>query len=294
MSKKFLISFCNNKTHIKSNGTGYFGLLTVDVKNQNYKFEDLHLNLPADLTGNGITGMCLHNNQIVLLLQRMPSTLVFLDKAFNFIDYWPIENIRGVHSILSKNNEIYLSVTNQDKIIAINTEKKIKEVWTKNTEKDTIHLNSICLHKKLVHATAFGPKASELWSSAQSGMLFNINSNNVIINNIWHPHSSFSFNGELYCCDSSNQRVIGENTVLLKNLPGYSRGLFIDENMILCGSSQGRQVSHSTGVKISNKSDKGKIAGQCGLTVHFKESQLTKFIDFNNKALEVFDILQVN
>ena len=291
MQKQFLISFCNNKTNIDKQNNGFIGLLSVDMKSQSLSFQNITLQLPNDLIGNGVTGMCYHQGRLVLLLQRMPSTLLFLNDSFELVDYWPLADIKGVHSILSKGDSIYLSVTNQDKIVKVNNDKSIQVMWSKGTQSDSIHLNSICLHNNKIYATAFGAKKNKLWMSARSGTAFCIDTDETVIDGIWHPHSLFSYQNQLYCCDSSNQRVIGREQSLLSDLPGYSRGLYINDELIICGNSLGRQVSHSTGIKISNKSDKGILAGVCGISAYFKHSGEFQFLDLTNSATEIFEVL---
>ena len=293
MQKQFLISFCNNKSNIDKKNKGFIGLLNIDMKSHSLSFQSIALPLPNDLAGNGITGMCYHQGRLVLLLQRMPSTLLFLNDSYELSDYWPLADIKGVHSILSKGDSIYLSVTNQDKIVKVDNKKAVQVMWSKATQSDTIHLNSICEHNNRIYATAFGEKEENLWSSARSGTAFCIETNETIIDKIWHPHSLFSYQNQLYCCDSSNQRVIGQQQPLLSDLPGYSRGLYINDELIICGNSLGRQVSHSTGIKISNKSDKGTLAGVCGVSVNFRQNNQAVFLDLTNVASEVFEIMPV-
>ncbi len=294
MINQFLISFCNNKKYIKGN-TGYIGLLSIDASTQKSSLKNISLDLPEGLSGNGITGMCMVKDRLVLLLQNTPSILVYLDSKLNYKHHNTLKDISGVHTIISDGSNLYLSVTNQDKIVKINQDLNSNIVWSSDTEKDTIHLNSICLVGDELYATAFGPKSSKLWSSAQSGYIFNTNTNEKLLTNIWHPHSLFNHQNQLFCCDSTNQRVVAQNgNTILGNIPGYARGLFIDDSYIVCGSSLGRQVSHSTGVKISNKSDSGMMGGVCGINVFYKETENNQFINLEHIATEVFEIINLD
>jgi len=290
MNKKYLISFCNNKANIASN-RNLIAKLEIDLETQEVKLSDIQLNIPESLKGNGVTGMCFHRQYLVFLLQRMPSTLLFFDKNLNYSHHSELIGLKGVHSILSHKGFIYLSVTNQDRIVKVDDSNQQFEVWSKQTLKDTIHLNSICIHDNELYASAFGEKSNELWSSAQSGYIFRVSDEKKMIENIWHPHSSFSYANQLYCCNSSNQQVINQQGVYQANLPGYTRGLHTDDELLICGTSQGRLVSHSTGVRISNKSDQGSLGGICSINVCFKSNQATKNINLSDRATEVFEIL---
>ena len=291
MSKyAFTTSFCNNNKKI-NNHDNYLAQIEVDTDKETIDCFDKPLILPDGMHGNGITGMCKHLGQTVLLLQRMPSTLVFLNQDFKVERVLPLDGLKGVHTILSWRDHIYLSVTNQDRIMRISVDDKLEEVWSNGTMADKLHLNSLCIHDDQLHASAFGAKKADLWSSADEGYVFNVETGEHVLQSIWHPHSSLSYQGELYCCDSSNQRVISEQGVLIDGLLGYTRGLFINQDVVVCGSSLGRVVSHSTGVRISNKSDQGQLAGSCGISVFFKKTQNICSIDLNDKATEVFEIL---
>ena len=291
MSKySFTVSFCNNNKKI-NNHDNYLTQVALDSVAETISCQDLPLYLPEGIRGNGITGMCKHLGQTVLLLQRMPSTLVFLNQDFKVDRVLSLDGLKGIHTILSWHDHIYLSVTNQDRIMRLNVDDKLEEVWTNDTMADRIHLNSLCIHNDQLHASAFGAKKADLWSSADEGYVFNVETGEHVLNSVWHPHSSFSYQGDMFCCDSSHQRVISNLGVLIDGLPGYTRGLYMDDTVVVCGSSLGRVVSHSTGVRISNKSDLGKLAGWCGVSVLFKETQNTCTIDLNDKATEVFEIL---
>ncbi|GAA4825112.1 hypothetical protein GCM10011365_05410 [Marinicella pacifica] len=291
MSKySFIVSFCNNQKKINKN-QNYLAQIIIDTKSETITSQNLPLNLPNGIRGNGITGMCIHQNQIVLLLQRMPSTLVFLNKDFTVERVLPLDGLKGIHTILSWRNNIYLSVTNQDRIVRLKNDDTLEEVWTNGTMADHIHLNSLCIHNQQLYASAFGEKKANLWSSADEGYVFNIETGERVLTSIWHPHSSFSYKGNIYCCDSSNQRVIFNQGELINNLPGYSRGLYLNDTITVCGSSLGRVVSHSTGIKISNKSDSGRLAGWCGISVLFNKSKNIRSIDLNDKATEIFEII---
>jgi len=290
MSSQFLISFCNNKKKIKAQ-TNLIAKLEIDPKTKKAEVINLPLKFPEKLNGNGVTGMCFHQGQLAILLQRVPSTLLFFDTNFKFSHYFELEGLKGVHSILSQDDHIFLSVTNQDRIIKVNDKNQQFEVWSENTLEDTIHLNSICIHNNELYASAFGRKTNKLWSSAQSGFVFKVSNGKQIINNIWHPHSTFSYDNQLYCCNSSLQQVVNQQGVCFSNLPGYTRGLHIDDKLIICGTSQGRLISHSTGTRISNKSDRGALGGVCSINIYFKDTEHTTSINLNKLASEIFDVI---
>lgn len=288
-TRSFLVSFCNNKQRVSEQGL-QLARLDINSTDQTVSLSTLTIELPDSLTGNGVTGMCHHGEHRVLLLQRNPSTLVFLNQHMQVDQVVPLAGLKGVHTILSWQGELYVSVTNQDRIVKLDQSFNQHEIWSTGTQQDSIHLNSICVHEGALYASAFGPKRDQLWSSADQGCVFHVATSEPVLQPIWHPHSVFSHGGKLCCCHSSFQQVIAADEVLEKDLPGYTRGLFIDDELLICGTSTGRLVSHSTGLKISNRSGAGKTGGTCGVFIRFG-NRGGVFTDLSHLGSEVFEVM---
>jgi len=285
----FLISFCNNKEQISRHGL-QLAVLEIDSTNKTVKQTHRTIELPEGLEGNGVTGMCYHNQKLVLMLQRNPSTLLFLNQQLQVEQVVPMEGLKGVHTILSWHDELVVSVTRQDRIVRLDGAFKQHEVWSTGSMHDTIHLNSLCVHQNRLYATAFGQKKDQLWSSADQGYVFDVATSEPMIKPIWHPHSLVSYDGQLCCCHSTFQQVISAQGVVADQLPGYTRGLYLDDELLICGLSIGRLVSHSTGIKISNQTGVGKRAGSCGVYVRFAD-QTEALIDLSHLGSEVFEVM---
>jgi len=289
-NKSFLVSFCNNKNNDGSRGL--LGKLDYDTHNNTLSYSSIELSLPKGMIAKGITGMCWHNGGIVALLQSTVPQLLFLSPELELLDTWALNGLKGVHSILSRNEEIYFAITGQDNIQKTADGINFDVVWETDSNIDTIHLNSICFHQNELYFTAFGHKDG-LWSSAKSGVVQAAATNQKLRNDIWHPHSVFSYQDDLVFCNSSNQRVESINGLLFDQLPGYSRGLYISDELMVCGTSKGRLISHSTGVRISNISDQGVLAGNCGIWVYDRINDTCNFINLDEHATEVFDIIKL-
>ena len=288
-TRSFLVSFCNNKQQVSEQGL-QLARLDINTADQTVHQSALTIELPDSLTGNGVTGMCHHGAHRVLLLQRNPSTLVFLNQHLQVDQVVPMEGLKGVHTILSWQGELYVSVTNQDRIVKLDQSFNQHEVWSTGSQQDSIHLNSICVHDGSLYASAFGPKKDQLWSSADQGYVFRVATSEPVLKPIWHPHSVFSHAGKLHCCHSSFQQVVSADAVLEENLPGYTRGLYIDDELLICGTSTGRLVSHSTGLKISNRSGAGQTGGTCGVFIRFNNHG-SSFTDLSHLGSEVFEVM---
>ena len=294
--KTYLVSFCNNKDRLgHATGTGFIGQLHLDSNGQ-LSYSPIELDLPDCGVGKGITGLCRYDEGYVAILQTVPSTVLYLDKEFSVTHFVSLTDMKGVHSVCYDGEKIYVVVTSQDRVVAVDKNGQFSDVWSNNTLKDTIHMNSICLHNNELLVSCFGPKASMLWSSATEGKVFNTATDATVIKDLWHPHSAMSVDGEIICCDSSRQRVYSQQRgEIVSDLPGYSRGLCIQDDILLCGTSKGRLVSHSTGVVIGNKSDKGTMGGACGVSAYRKDAQgkyqLTDQLNLDTQAEEIYDII---
>lgn len=291
MSTQFLISFCNNKKAEKSG----FGLLAkLSIVNSTPKLSEIKLDLPSELQLLGATGLLFHENKIFVICQSKYSVLLILSEDFQLIDYLSLRPLKGVHSILMKGNKLILVATKQDKIVELClTSRSMNTIFDLGTEKDTIHLNSICHLNGEVFASCFGNNEKEFWMQAENGYVFNIKNNQQLIKNIKQPHSLLNHNNQLYVCDSSRQRVINqEDEIIYQTDSGYVRGLYIDNDTILVGHSKGRVISHTNGKFIGNIADKGIVSGLCGLYV--KNNTIDELVNCSHLATEIYDILPLN
>lgn len=292
-SNSYLVSFCNNRSN--DGVRGLLGLVSYGADQQELLYRPIELKIPESLTPKGITGMCWHQGYLVVALQSKTPALLFLNSAFDVVDHWLLDGYKGIHSILSHQGEIYLSVTGLDMIIKSSDGHGFDVVWETGTHRDTIHLNSICIHQDRLHMTAFGHKADEsLWSSAKNGRVFDVSATTLVAEGIWHPHSLFSHGEQLYYCHSSLQSIDSTTARVADDLPGYSRGLFVADDYLVCGVSKGRLISHTTGEKISNISDRGTLAGVCGVWLKDRQTDQTCFINLDHVATEVFELMPFN
>ena len=295
----FLISFCNNRKNKSSDKkSGLLGLITL--KNNHLTYTDICLECEEFDEINGITGLAQCNDYYYLAAQSKHSKLLVLNKQFELIHCISLEPIKGAHSVLYDNGSLYLVATKQDRVVKYNFSRGIRAgvdhgfetVFEIGTLADTHHINSICMHQGDIIISAFGSKEKEFWMYAEEGYALNINSNTKLISGLKQPHSLFSYNNELYVCDSSRKRVIKENGEVITQVEhGYTRGLYINDSVLLFGTSKGRVVSHSQNKYVGNISDQGILAGESGVTLI--QNDQTSHISLQGIAEEVYDIMPV-
>ncbi len=289
--KAFLISFCNNfELMSEETHTGLLGILIVDGLQTSFK--NLKLPLPNNVKITGATGLTTNFDNYFVIAQSKHSQLLILDKSFSLVEIHSLEPLKGVHSIRHENNSLYMVATKQDKIVKYNLVKPaaFETIFDLNTLKDTHHLNSICHHQGKWLASGFGNHNKEFWMHAENGYVFDVFNQNKILTNLKQPHSLFSWNNQIYVCDSSRQRVIDEDlNVVYQSKTGYIRGLWLDESITLIGHSKGRVNSHSKGTFIGNIANKGILSGECGVMVIQNGNH--SFIDLSKHANEIYDII---
>lgn len=286
----FLVSFCNNQNHLsKKSNTGLLAKVTLNGDQVNVT--NISINLPAGTSIIGATGLASCDEYIYLVAQSKFSQLIVLDKALNFVQLKSLDPLKGVHSIIHQNGYLFMVATKQDKVVKYHLKNSnFEPLFDLQTQTDTHHFNSICLHQNTLLASGFGDNEKEFWMHAENGYVFDVNNNSTVMSNLKQPHSLFSYDNRLFVCDSSRKRVVDQDmNVIDQSKSGYIRGLYIDKNIMLIGRSKGRVISHSQGKYVGNIADKGVLSGECGITI--TQDQNKKDIDFSGFADEIYDIM---
>lgn len=292
--KKFLISFCNNQLNINVNSS--IGLISqLVISDEGYHVNDLAMPLSGFEDYIGTTGITYANNRYYIIGQSKHSKLLVLDKNLTLIECVDLYPHKGVHSLVHYKNALYLVVTKRDKVIRcdIANNYKIEEIYSLKTERDTHHLNSICIHNDSLIGSAFGDNEKELWMHAENGYVYDVFSKNILRNGFKQPHSLYIFENKIYLCDSSRKRVVDiDGNIFFQATEGYVRGLYMDEEISLVGHSKGRIKSYTHDKFVGNIADKGILSGCCGISI-IKNNNETKFISLEGVAEEIYDIYPI-
>ncbi len=292
MKKQYLISFCNNSKKIDyQTGHGIIGLLELGVENQP-KFRPISINLPFLSKIKGATGLVKRGNSYFVVLQSATPVLLELDPQFKVLNHTFLDGLKGVHSVRFYEDKLLLVSTRQDKIVSYDFNGTFTPIYDLGTDSDTHHFNSICIHQNRILASAFGINKKEFWTLAEGGYVIDVMSKEVIMEGLKQPHSLFSYNDELFVCDSSRQRVIDQQfKQVASSERGYVRGLCLHDDWLLFGVSKGRSISNSTGKYIGNISNQGILAGVCQVVAQAKGGEVST-ISLEAAADEVYDIIQ--
>ena len=286
-----LISFCNQPESSKNN----LLLLNIDSGKKEYLLE----------TSDSFTGLAQDDDFFYALSQNLEVGLVVIDQITKKVVLsHRLKNLTDPHSIIINKDYIYAVSTGNDQILKYKFDKKnlsvkfMEMVWRpkgSRGDKDTHHVNSIFLYNNDIYISAFGSKKTDRWSSATNGYIYNITKNKKELGKIYHPHSVFIKNGDMYFCESSSRSVKKNYSELIKLNIGYTRGLYLKDSYLLLGTSSGRKRSKSTGL-VNNFADSGIPEEDCRILLYkkklfFGKYMLIKEYDFLPGHREIYDII---
>src|SRR3989339_309717 len=291
---KFLISFCNQSGDSRNN------LLLIDLKTGKKRY----------LLNNvgGFTGLGQDSKYLYALSQTSPTRIYIIEKGSGkSILLQKLEEVLDPHSLAVSENFLYVVSTGNDQVLQYKFDRVKNKLffqkifwWPNGSDKisDTHHINSLFMLNNQMYVSAFGPKKSEKWSSADEGYILNITENRKEIEHIYHPHSIFTEGSifskrNIYYCESSTKSVKKNNLTLIKLDLGYTRGLYLQGKYLALGTSSGRKHSKSTGL-INNPADEGTPEDDCRLLI-FKKNFFNKFVlkksfDFLPNHKEIYAI----
>jgi uncharacterized protein (TIGR03032 family) len=161
---------------------------------------------------------------------------------------------------------------------------------------DRCHLNGLAMSDgKPAFVTCFGQTDYyEGWreSKRSGGCVVGIESNEVIARELCMPHSPRVHDGYLWLLNSGAGELLrigvasGQTEVVVK-LPGYLRGLAIQNGVALVGMSKMRGESQFTGLPLHETPTRL----ECGVVaIHLESGRILGRFHFSNGCTEVFDV----
>lgn len=185
-------------------------------------------------------------------------------------------------------------------IIKINSDYNFNPYWTppfidKIVSEDRCHLNGMAMEEGVPkYATAFNQGNSfQSWREniTKSGVVFDLESNEVIVGNLAMPHSPRLFGSDLYTLLSATGELIkvdiktGKYDVVVK-LDGFVRGMSLHKDYLFIGLSKLRKKSSTFG-----KLDFAEKANQSGIMViHLPTGSIAGKITYLTSLDEIYDV----
>lgn len=185
-------------------------------------------------------------------------------------------------------------------IIEINDDFNFKPYWTppfidKLVSEDRCHLNGMALKNGTPkYATAFNQgNCFHSWRDniTKTGVVFELETNEVVAENLAMPHSPRLFNEELYVLLSATGELIkidiksGKYDVIVK-IEGFVRGMSLHKDYLFVGLSKLRKNSSTFG-----KLDFAEKANQSGIMIiHLPTGSIAGKITYLSSMDEIYDV----
>ena len=199
-----------------------------------------------------------------------------------------------------KDGELYAVNTLFSNIVKIDANYNFTPYWTppfidKLVSEDRCHLNGMAfVNGKPKYATAFNKgNTMQSWREniTKSGILIDIETNEIILEDLAMPHSPRVFGNDLYVLLSATGELIkvdteqGKYEVVVK-VDGFVRGMSLHQDYLFIGLSKLRQNSSTFG-----KLEFAKNANQAGvLIVHLPTKSITGKISYLSSLDEIYDV----
>ena len=253
---------------------------------------------------NGITGLLYFQEKIYCCIQNIG--IGVLDTKFNLLQVYESDNIIDPHSLTVFDNQIYVVSTGKNSIYKLILNKNYKIISTQlfwktsgvSDDYDYVHLNSLSFSNKGKFVTIFGKrKRGQNWKEIKSGKIINIETNEIVLNNLDNPHSLFLLNDELVVCESGTGNLLSQEGKILCHLNGYVRGIAHSSENIIIAISARRKLSKSrVGILGGRVNEFANQENQKSYLYFLNPDSLTvtKKIDFSMYGNEIYEILPIS
>ncbi len=168
------------------------------------------------------------------------------------------------------------------------------------TPEDRCHLNGLCLRDgKIRYVSAFSKtNVKRGWSSGKGsgGVIWDIKTNEAVIDDLNMPHSPRWHKDELWILESGTGKVCKVNlknkslTEVIK-LPGYLRGLVFYKHLAFIGSSLPRKSNASYSDELLKRLESNGTDVRCGIfVIDTRNGDLVQSIQIEGGIDEIYDV----
>ncbi len=206
-----------------------------------------------------------------------------------------------IHDLsFGKNEQLFAVNTLFSTIIKLDDDYNFTPYWTpkfidKLVSEDRCHLNGMAMKDGLPkYATAFNQGNSpQSWRDkvTETGVIFDLDSNEVIIDGLAMPHSPRIFNNELYVLLSATGELVKINTAkgsyeVMVKVEGFVRGMSLHKDYLFIGLSKLRKNSSTFGkLKFAEKANHSGI-----MIVHLPTASIAGKISYETSVDEIYDV----
>jgi len=263
-------------------------------------------------------GFCIHDDKMIVATK---DEVVFLKSAADLAKFYPKKpnvydalyvpratyytGFVDIHDIdLGTNKEIFAVNTSFSCIAKVDENYSFTPYWkpkfiSKLASEDRCHLNGMTLvNGKPKYATAFSQgDTPQSWRETvtTSGVLIDVETDEILANNLKMPHSPRLFNDKLYVLFSATGELVNIDTNTGKietviNLNSFVRGMAKCGDYLFVGVNKLRQNSSTF-----SKLDIAKSANFAGIKIiHLPSAALVGEIKYLASVDEIYDIQVLN
>lgn len=245
-----LVSFCNVRDRSKP------VFATIDLRGESPDVE--WIDIKGDAFIRGATGLCFWRGMVCVAHQGAPDTdqgFVLLDpnSGFEQVSEGYLPATAGVHSVCCRDGNLYFVASHSDSVYRATFDRRSQEwesslYWTfpkSSGEEDENHFNAIENINGELYVSGFGRKENDQWPSATEGFIYNLDREEYVIKDLYHPHSLLEDSQTIWTCESAGRKLLSNKGDEYVFPAGYIRGLAVSDRGFYVGSSKRRKFSDS-------------------------------------------------
>lgn len=285
-----LVSLCN----VKRSGVR-FPLIVGSLTRRRFGLVDCAPWIaPPD---TGVTGLLATEEAIYVCVQGHESgRVVVLAPDLSLRAVIHDERFRDLHSIKRLGDEIAVVSTGNSRLFAFSPDDHIvRELWAYEHADGRLHLNDIGLHDGRVHVLSHVHPGYD--GEGRSGAVWDLESREVLIGGLKHPHSLVDTGGTLHCLSSAAGQLVSRDwasgAMSKARLGGYLRGLAATESGFVVGQSATRFYSRKRGPAV-NPVDLDAVVGNPKFMSFLGEvggRKLGRRHNLTHLGLEIYDVV---
>lgn len=218
--------------------------------------------------------------------------------------YYPTIQFRtdyvDIHDIAFTNQGLVGVNTSFSCLSRLDGEYSFQPVWKpqfidKFVPQDLCHLNGMAVDEEanIRYVTAFGETASkEGWreNKLTSGVLIDVQTNEILLKGLPMPHSPRIYKGELYLLLSATEELIRvdlkrQSYRTIAHIDGFIRGLSFKENYAFIGVSKLRKSHTFSDLDIADKEIKAGV-----VIVDIQTGEIVGEMKYENSVDELYDV----
>ena len=210
--------------------------------------------------GQGTGGLvCIHQGEAIVV-DRMDSTGLCWDggwilrfvrakgQVYGYVADGKVEfrlelpEVRNGHDVRLVAGDLVVMSTGENQVHWYDLQGRLMAHWQAPGVGDAWHLN--CLHpvRGALYASAFGAfETHRAWTERgqMSGFVFNLATEERVMDSLWHPHSPRMVDGRWMACESGSGSLVVQQNGRAERIPlrGYPRGMDASRTFLYVGES---------------------------------------------------------